>query len=253
LPLALRRQLEGCCFDGHGGLRIESAATLIASPPAPLALVLPRVAVVARHDGLRARVVAALAETDVALASVLTEPADAALAVLATARDLVVLACADDVALAQRTINTVRRELGDTPLIVVAAHEGADARRLTRAALRSRLHGLVLASTLERALAPTVQSVLAGQMVMPRLDSPPSAEALSHREKQVLGLVALGHSNAYIATRLFLAPSTVKSHLTSIFAKLGVTSRHEAAMLVLDPDETIGAAVLAMVEPDSAE
>ncbi|MEZ5062948.1 MAG: helix-turn-helix transcriptional regulator [Solirubrobacterales bacterium] len=42
-------------------------------------------------------------------------------------------------------------------------------------------------------------------------------------------------SNAELASELFLTESTVKSHLSSAFAKLNVSSRHEAARLVLDP------------------
>jgi LuxR family maltose regulon positive regulatory protein len=42
-------------------------------------------------------------------------------------------------------------------------------------------------------------------------------------------MVSAGHTNAQIAESLFLAESTVKSHLRSVFAKLGVNSRQEAA------------------------
>ena len=59
--------------------------------------------------------------------------------------------------------------------------------------------------------------------------------AFSHREKQVLALVARGYQNREIASRLFLAESTVKSHLGTSFAKLGVRSRKEAAAVLLDP------------------
>jgi DNA-binding CsgD family transcriptional regulator len=58
----------------------------------------------------------------------------------------------------------------------------------------------------------------------------------SLREKQVLQLVADGLTNAEIACRLFLSESTVKSHLSSSFRKLGVSSRSEAAAVVLDAD-----------------
>ena len=63
----------------------------------------------------------------------------------------------------------------------------------------------------------------------------------SLREKQVLQLVADGLTNAEIASRLFLSESTVKSHLSSSFRKLGVSSRAEAAAAVLDPDTGLAA------------
>ena len=50
--------------------------------------------------------------------------------------------------------------------------------------------------------------------------------------------------NREIADRLFLAESTIKSHVASSLAKLGVRSRKEAAALVLDPQEGLRALVL---------
>ncbi|MDT3680359.1 MAG: response regulator transcription factor [Burkholderiaceae bacterium] len=63
---------------------------------------------------------------------------------------------------------------------------------------------------------------------MERPDPIPGIE-LSSRELQVLGLVAKGQSNRQIAARLFISEHTVAGHLSSIFSKLGVTSRTAAA------------------------
>jgi DNA-binding CsgD family transcriptional regulator/tetratricopeptide (TPR) repeat protein len=52
---------------------------------------------------------------------------------------------------------------------------------------------------------------------------------LTRREVEVLALVATGLRNAEIAQRLYLTPKTVRHHLTAIYAKLGVTTRVEAA------------------------
>jgi DNA-binding CsgD family transcriptional regulator len=52
---------------------------------------------------------------------------------------------------------------------------------------------------------------------------------LSHRELQVAELVLRGHRNTYIAATLGIAPATTKKHLSSIFEKVGVTSRAELA------------------------
>ena len=53
-------------------------------------------------------------------------------------------------------------------------------------------------------------------------------EPLSRRETEILGLAAQALSNAQIAARLYIAESTVKRHLTNIYAKLGAVSRVDA-------------------------
>jgi DNA-binding NarL/FixJ family response regulator len=60
-----------------------------------------------------------------------------------------------------------------------------------------------------------------------------AVELLSEREREVLMLICGGLTNAQIAKRLFVAVSTVKTHVASILAKLGVHNRVEAATLVL--------------------
>lgn len=114
-----------------------------------------------------------------------------------------------------------------------------------RAALVAGAAGAILASELEGALGPCLDAVLAGQVCVPRHHSaqlePPN---LSNREKQVLGLVVMGQTNSQIASRLFVAESTVKSHLSSAFGKLGVRSRNEAVDLILDPDRGLGMGIL---------
>jgi DNA-binding CsgD family transcriptional regulator len=56
---------------------------------------------------------------------------------------------------------------------------------------------------------------------------------LTPREKQVLELVAVGAANKRIALDLSMTEHTVKFHLASVFRKLGVTNRTEAAATYL--------------------
>jgi DNA-binding NarL/FixJ family response regulator len=106
-----------------------------------------------------------------------------------------------------------------------------------RKALRVGVDGFVAEPDSERALRAAIAAVLAGQISVPRaIRERISWTTFSLREKQVLQLVAAGLTNAEIADRLFLSESTVKSHLSSSFRKLGVSSRAEAAAAVLDPD-----------------
>lgn len=59
----------------------------------------------------------------------------------------------------------------------------------------------------------------------------PVPEALTERESQVLGLLAQGMANKQIATALGISEHTVKFHVSSIYSKLGATSRTEAVRL----------------------
>ena len=59
------------------------------------------------------------------------------------------------------------------------------------------------------------------------------ADSLSERERDVLRLLAQGLSNADIAAQLFLSEGTVRNYVSTIFVKLGVTDRTQAAVLAL--------------------
>src|SRR5574344_1442388 len=50
-------------------------------------------------------------------------------------------------------------------------------------------------------------------------------DGLSQRQQQILRLIAQGLSNEQIAERLFVAPSTIKTHINHLYAKLGVNNR----------------------------
>jgi DNA-binding NarL/FixJ family response regulator len=57
-------------------------------------------------------------------------------------------------------------------------------------------------------------------------------------------MVVLDFSNAEIARKLVVTESNVKSHLTSAFSKLGVSSRSAAAELILDQESGLGPGIL---------
>lgn len=61
--------------------------------------------------------------------------------------------------------------------------------------------------------------------------------SLSRREKEVLQMAALGLTNAQVAARLAVTVHAVKFHLASIYRKLGVANRTEAAVLYLQSGE----------------
>jgi DNA-binding NarL/FixJ family response regulator len=81
---------------------------------------------------------------------------------------------------------------------------------------------------------PSVAGTLLDLIVTPTASTAPAAAAsLTPRERQVLALLARGASNADIAKSLFLSEGTVRNHLSSIFAKLEVTDRTQAAIFAL--------------------
>jgi DNA-binding NarL/FixJ family response regulator len=68
----------------------------------------------------------------------------------------------------------------------------------------------------------------------PAREEPAHSDAgLTKRESDVLQLLAKGSSNREISRQLFLSEKTVKAHLASVFRKLGVTNRTQAAMVAV--------------------
>lgn len=133
-------------------------------------------------------------------------------------------------------LRRVRKKVPGVPVVVVAPHDAG--RVSAREALNAGADGYVSVVAAERSLAAALDAVVVGFLCVPRevrrLVAKPT---FSHREKEVLELLVTGLTNAQIAARLHLAESTVKSHIASAFAKLGVRSRKDAATLLLDPAE----------------
>jgi DNA-binding NarL/FixJ family response regulator len=163
---------------------------------------------------------------------------------------VLVLTC--DLSPLQRTtsLSLLRSELPHSPVVVVSASGG---RSSVAKALRAGAAGYVHEADVDDVLALTVQAVGAGQTCVPQVTGGGIVpEALSHREKQVLELVAIGLTNFEIAQRLFLSESTIKSHLSTSFRKLDVCSRAEAAAVVLDPTSGIDLAPAAVAHERDA-
>ena len=118
-------------------------------------------------------------------------------------------------------------------------------------ALRAGASGFLLKSAPPRELAGAIRTVAGGDALLApditrRLiqdyvrrppPSPGPAQAfgtLTPRETEVLTLIARGRSNGEIAAELYLSEPTVKTHVTRVFAKLGVRDRVQAVVLAYE-------------------
>lgn len=81
-------------------------------------------------------------------------------------------------------------------------------------------------------LSPTIAGAVVRRVreQSTHMEQPEDLLALSEREREILRLVAQGRDNTEIAQELYLSPSTVKNHVSSILEKLGVDSRVQAAV-----------------------
>lgn len=109
-------------------------------------------------------------------------------------------------------------------------------------AMRAGAVGYLLKDTDARALCLAVKAAAVGQVqlspqvaerLMREVPAPESPEVLTRRETEVLRLLARGRSNREIAADLSIAEKTVKSHVSNILSKLGVSSRTQAALYAI--------------------
>lgn len=152
--------------------------------------------------------------------------------------------CAQDEPAPVQSIESLREYLGSAPALLVC---DVMPRWKLRKLLVVGVSGIVFRAEAESTIGPCLGAILSGQTCVPsRYRDQIEPPVLSTREKQVLSLVVLGYMNSQIAQQLFLAESTVKSHLSSAFGKLGVRSRNEAVELILAPDGGLGMGILAL-------
>ena len=112
----------------------------------------------------------------------------------------------------------------DTQRIEAALTAGAVAYILKTA------HSDDLASAVRQAFERSIysaSSMRADSVMAPRSDA--AAAELTNRERQILILVAEGHSNAQLAKLLWVTEQTVKFHLSNVYRKINVSNRTEAA------------------------
>jgi DNA-binding NarL/FixJ family response regulator len=110
---------------------------------------------------------------------------------------------------------------------------------LAHDALQAGASGFVHAEMMPNQLVRALAVAARGELVAPRellryvltKDHSANLDTLSARQREILGYVVEGLSNAEIARRLYLSESTIKQHLRAAYKLLGVSNRTEAANL----------------------
>jgi two-component system response regulator NreC len=130
-------------------------------------------------------------------------------------------------------VAAMRREHPAAVVLVLSMHEAPD---WVRRAFEAGAAGYVRKTAVPAELGQAIRAIVRGERYLhPALGAaliqaaraPAAIDALTLREREVLRLLALGHSNQEVAERLVLSVRTVESHRAHIMAKLGARSRAE--------------------------
>ncbi len=144
-------------------------------------------------------------------------------------------------------IEQIRAQQPQIAIVILTTYNEDD--RMIRG-LRAGALGYLLKDTDRETLLNTIRAAARGQTLLkpeimarvlahaeppstPASTRVPAASELTEREREVLELLVQGAQNKEIAARLNITERTVKAHLASIFNRLGVNSRTEAAALAV--------------------
>lgn len=138
-----------------------------------------------------------------------------------------------------RDLVKVRNRRPDLRVVVLS---GSERREDILASLEAGVHGYVVKNECTEKLVERIKYILSGEVYVPpsiadlSASTPvhparDSANGLTERQKQVLGLIAQGHSNKAIAKKLDIAEGTVKMHIAATFRAIGAHNRTQAASI----------------------
>ena len=136
--------------------------------------------------------------------------------------------------------HAIRQQFPEVQVIALTSFKD---KGLVQDALQAGAIGYLLKDVSADALAQAIRAAHAGRatlsseaaqaLVQAAAQPPTPGHDLTERERDVLALLVEGLNNRQIADRLVVSPSTIKSHVSHILAKLGVASRTEAAALAV--------------------
>ena len=152
-----------------------------------------------------------------------------------------VILCANGVEGLSEGVKRVQEASPDVPILIFGMHIDLP---LARSALRLGARGFIHAGMRPEQIVRAVKVAAEGELVAPRellryliaYEDPVDLNILSARQREILGFVVDGMSNAQIAKRLYLSESTIKQHLRGAYKLLGVKNRTEAARVMRDGD-----------------
>ena len=123
----------------------------------------------------------------------------------------------------------VLTSFSDRERILAALDAGAVGYLLKDAEPQELIAGVLAAARGESPLAPK-----AARTLLEARQREENEPQLSEREREILGLIAAGLPNKLIAQHLGIAEKTVKAHLTSVYRRIGVSDRVQAALWARD-------------------
>ena len=126
----------------------------------------------------------------------------------------------------------------DTAVVILTMQDDPG---FAREAMQAGVLGYVLKDAADSELVEAVKRAAAGETYLqPQLGARMAGEPtgprdeLTDREREVLRLIALGHTNAEVGEQLYLSVRTVESHRANILRKLNLTTRAELVRYALD-------------------
>jgi DNA-binding NarL/FixJ family response regulator len=161
--------------------------------------------------------------------------------------DLVLVGVTDKLGGATEFVRLLRAVADGAAVVILANSPDPD---LVKLVLDERLNGLLLTEAHVQDFAASLDQVARGHAVLPaawqemlvnELEDP--LNALSDRQMEVLELLSEGCAYEEIAAQLFISVNTVKFHVRSIFAQLGVRNRVAAARVLAQSPRTTPSAV----------
>ena len=143
-------------------------------------------------------------------------------------------------------VEATRRILAAQPTVGIVVLTGADMEAEVLPAIRAGALGYLAKTSQRQEFLEAIREVSRGEAWLPprltrkllaHLQTPPaetgSLDTLTSRESEVLALLAHGWSNRRIAGQLSIAEVTVRTHVSHVLDKLGVSNRVEAALHAL--------------------